>query len=244
LWSVEQTAKAFNEILWAYGFSPVRNATNAAIAAKFWHEPAMHDMPYQRGFLFAARADHKLRQATKGARDLDDVMLAMKRVVDAVPHGAPPPPVRALFIKTMKEAGLDIEQDIARLIERGETIALPADIWAPCGTLSAGEIAEFDRGFDGERTIAAENVVTGVNADGPAFAAGLRDGMRLQKLDLSVGGDARARLSYQVLADGGTREISYLPAGKRKQAVQELVLRPMTDEAARKACAARLGGTE
>jgi predicted metalloprotease with PDZ domain len=244
LWSVEQIAKAFNEIMWAYGFSPARNASNATVAAKFWQERAMNDLPYQRGFLFAARADHLLRQATKGARDLDDVMAAMKRVVDAVPHGAPPPPVRALFIRTMKEAGLDIEDDIARFIERGETLILPADVWAACGIVATGEIAEFDRGFDGERTIAAENVVTGVNADGPAFAAGLREGMRLKKLDLSESGDARARLSYQVLADGGTQEISYLPAGKRKQPVQELALRPMTDAAARKACAARLGGTD
>jgi predicted metalloprotease with PDZ domain len=241
LWSVEEGAKALNEVMWNYAFSPARNATNADLAAGFWSDRAKGDMPYQRGLLFAALADDKVRRASKGKRDLDDVVLAMKRVAMAKPDGMPPP-IRELFVTSMDEAGVDVTKDIRRFIERGETISLPGDAWAPCGAIETSEVAVFERGFDGPRTIANGNVVAGVDPNGPAHAAGLRDGMRLRKLDLSERRDSRVRVTYTVYVDGGTREISYLPAGKRKVTLQELKMKPMTDDAARKACAARLGG--
>jgi predicted metalloprotease with PDZ domain len=162
-------------------------------------------------------------------------------VAMAKPDGMPPP-IRELFVTSMDEAGVDVTKDIRRFIERGETISLPGDAWAPCGAIETSEVAVFERGFDGPRTIANGNVVAGVDPNGPAHAAGLRDGMRLRKLDLSERRDSRVRVTYTVYVDGGTREISYLPAGKRKVTLQELKMKPMTDDAARKACAARLGG--
>ncbi len=241
-WSLEEVAHAYNEVFWNYAFSPVRNASNAQLADGFWGNRAMNDLPYQRGLVFAALADDRVRRASNGKFDLDDVMLEMKRVADAAGEG-PRAPVRALFVATMRSFGVDISGDIARFIERGETIALPADTWAPCGKIVTSEVAEFARGFDGYRTIANGNKLVGVDPDGPAHAAGLRDGMQLLRLDLSEGGDARVALAYRVFADGQTREISYLPAGKKRVIVQELKLRTLADDASRKACAARLGGT-
>lgn len=243
LWSVEEVVQGLNDVLWAYAFSPVRNASNAKVAAEFWSNQAMNELPYQRGLLIAALADDKVRRASKGARDLDDVMLAMKRVVDGVGDAALPPAIRGLFTAKMKEQGVDVSSDIARFVERGETVLLPADIWAPCGTLWTGDVAEFDRGFDGMKTIANKNVVVGVDPQGPAYAAGLRDGMRIRSLDLSQGRDSRVPLTYQVLLEGGgVRDITYLPAGKRKVTLQELKLNAFVDASARRACAARLGG--
>lgn len=243
LWSVEQTAQTLNRVMWNYAFSAARNAPNAKVAAEFWRDRAMNDLPYQRGMLFATLIDDKVRRASNGARDLDDVMHGMKRAAAAVGPGALPPPVRENLIVSAKAQSVDIAGDIARNIEKGETVALPADVWSPCGKLETSAVAEFDRGFDGMKTIANGNVVTGVDPKGPAYAAGLRDGMRIRRLDLSEGGDSRKPLTYKILGDGGTLEITYLPAGKRKVTLQELKLKPLTDEAARKACAARLSGT-
>jgi predicted metalloprotease with PDZ domain len=244
LWSVEETAKAYNDVMWDYAFSPVRNAPNAKVAAEFWGDRAMNDLPYLRGLLFATLIDDRVRRLSSGSRDLDDVMLAMKRVVDAMGKGAIPPPIRGNFIALAKTAGgVDVQDDIARIIEKGETVVLPGDALAPCGLVETSMVAAFDRGFDGRKTIANNNIVTGVDPEGPAFAAGLRDGMRLLRLDLSEGRDSRVPLTYKVHADGKTREISYLPAGKRKVTLQELKLKPMSDEAVRKACAARFAGS-
>jgi predicted metalloprotease with PDZ domain len=243
MWSVEEAARAFNDKLWAYAFSPARNASNAEVAAKFWSERAMNEMPYQRGFLFAALADARLRAT--GGRDLDDAVLAMKRTVDAIGEGTLPPPVREAFLSTMASFGADMRSDLSRMIDKGEDIALPGDVWAPCGPVETSTVAEFDRGFDGPATIANGNTVVGVDPKGPAYAAGLRNGMRIQSLDLSVGGDSRVALTYRIFVEGGrTREITYFPAGKRKVTLQELKLRPMTDPAQRTACVARLGGSD
>jgi predicted metalloprotease with PDZ domain len=243
LWNVEETARAYNDVMWDYAFSPVRNAPNTKVAAEFWSDRAMNDLPYQRGLLFAALMDDRVRRAANGSRDLDDVVLSMKRAVDGQGKGAIPPAIRSHFVARAKSLGVDVEGDVARHIEKGETIVLPADALAACGTIETGVVAEFDRGFDGRKTIMNNNVVTGVDPDGPAFAAGLRDGMRILKLDLSEGRDSRIPLTYKVHAGGVTREISYLPAGKRKVTLQELKLKPMTDDAVRKACTARFAGT-
>lgn len=243
MWSLEEAAKELNGKLWAYAFSPVRNAPNAEVAAKFWSEQAMNELPYQRGFLFAALADARLRSA--GERDLDDVVLAMKQVVDAVGEGQLPPPARDAFLSTMASFGVDMRSDLSRMIDRGEDVVLPGDAWAPCGALETSTVAEFDRGFDGRATIANGNTVVGVDPKGPAYAAGLRNGMRIQSLDLGEGGDSRVPLTYRIFVEGGrTREITYFPAGKRKVTLQELKLKPMTDPAQRTACMARLSGSD
>ncbi len=242
LWSAEEAARAYNDVMWAYAFSPVRDAPNAKVAAEFWQERAMNDLPYQRGLLFATLADDRARRASKGSRDLDDIVLAMKRTVDGLGEGAIPPAIRGNFVTQAKAVGVDVQDDLARYVEKGETIALPADALAPCGVIETSAVAEFDRGFDGRKTILNNNIVAGVDPNGPAFAAGLRDGMQILSLDLSVGRDSRVPLTYKVRANGVTREISYLPAGKRKVTLQELKLKPMSDEAVRKACTARFAG--
>jgi predicted metalloprotease with PDZ domain len=239
--SVEETTQELNDVLWAYAFSPMRNAPNAKIGAEFWRDRTVQELPYQRGLLFAALADANVRRESGGVRDLDDVMLAMKATADAAGKGALPP-VPDVFVTSMKVAGIDVADDIKRFIEDGETILLPEDVWAPCGPLATSEVAEFDRGFDGARTIANNNVATGVDPNGPAYAAGLRNGMRIRRVDLSEGGDSRVPMTLRVYVNGETREITYLPAGKRRVTVQELNLGSL-DEAGRKACAARLGGT-
>jgi predicted metalloprotease with PDZ domain len=152
LWSVEETAKAYNDVMWDYAFSPVRNAPNAKVAAEFWGDRAMNDLPYLRGLLFATLIDDRVRRLSSGSRDLDDVMLAMKRAVDAMGKGAIPRPIRGNFIALAKSWGVDVQDDIARHIEKGDTVVLPGDALAPCGAVVTSMVAEFDRGFDGRRS--------------------------------------------------------------------------------------------
>ncbi len=242
MWTTGDAAAAFNKVLWTYAFSRVRTASNARVVRDFWSDAEVNQLPYQRGFLLAALWDYRVRQATTGAKDLDDVMLGMKQDASAVSDQLPPP-ARQLFIANMQKFGVDVSDDVARFVEKGEAIVLPADVWAPCGPVSTGEIAEFDRGFDGRRTIANANFVRGVDPAGPAFAAGLRDDMRIMMLDLGQGGDARVELVYRTMADGKERTIHYLPEGKRHFTVQEFKITPAADEAGQKACAARLAGT-
>jgi predicted metalloprotease with PDZ domain len=132
---------------------------------------------------------------------------------------------------------------VARCVEKGELILLPADTFGPCGTVATLDLAEFTRGFDSEKTAASGNVITGIDPDGPAYAAGMRDGMKIIKREAGKPGDSRVELVYRVNDNGTERTIRYKPEGKKRVTLQELQLTANLDAAARAACVARIGGT-
>ena len=72
--------------------------------------------------------------------------------------------------------------------------ALPlvgATIAAQCMTVSEAEIASFDLGVDWPKTKAAK-VITDVEAGGPAYVAGLRDGQKLVSWSVTTPSDGQA----------------------------------------------------
>jgi predicted metalloprotease with PDZ domain len=239
IWSLDQFASELNEMLWAYANSPVRTAPNADIVSGFWKDPATGKLPYQRGQLLATKWDFDLKKATNGARDLDDVVLAMK--ARAAGPGKPPL-ASTMFVEEMKRVGVDVATDMGRFVDKGEAVLLPADVFAPCGTVATLDLAEFDRGFDPQKTADNGDKIAGLRKDSPAYRAGLRDGMQLLKREAGKTGDSRVDLSYRVLDNGVERVITYRPEGTKRFTVQEFTLKAGMTEAERKACAARLGG--
>jgi predicted metalloprotease with PDZ domain len=196
-------------------------------------------LPYQRGQLLATVWDTKVRAATKGARDLDDIVLAMKA---RAAGPAKPPLASQLFAEEMKRAGVDVSADMARYVEQGEAVLLPGDAFGACGTVATLDLPTFDRGFDPEKTAANDNKITGLRDDSPGYRAGLRNGMKLLKREAGKTGDSRVPLSYRVLDNGVARVITYQPEGERRVTLQEFTLKPGMTDAERKACAALLGG--
>jgi len=239
IWSVDDFLGEMNSLLFAYANSPVRMAPNSRIVADFWNDPNVGKLPYQRGQLLATVWDYKVRVATKGVRDLDDVLLAMKA---RAAGPAEPPLASQLFVEEMKRAGVDVGDDTARYVVKGEALLLPADAFAPCGAVATLDLPAFDRGFDPEQTAANGDKITGLSEDSPAYRAGLRDGMQLLKREKGKTGDSRVDLSYRVLDNGVERVITYKPEGTKRITLQEFTLKAGITQTERKACAARLGG--
>lgn len=243
VWSLEDYARNLNEVLGAYDRSPVRAEPNSRILADFWEDPAVKKLPYQRGMLLAFLWDARVRQATGGVRDLDDVMrLMQQRRREAEVAGKPVDFVRAGFVGAMKDvAGLNVGPDIARYIEIGEPVVLPPDSFA-CLTLTVEPRPVFDRGWDPEATTAAGNVVTGLRPDSSAYAAGLRDGMKIVRREAGQPGDSRVEYALRVADAGTERVIRFMPKGKGVYIAREVAVPIGLTEPARAACAARLGG--
>jgi predicted metalloprotease with PDZ domain len=248
LWRAEDFARAFNESLKAYESSPARTAANRAILEGFWRDANLKSLPYQRGMLIATYWDAVVRRRTQGARGFDDVLREMKRLADrdgalrvdrdlALTGGA----LDNLRTAMHAIAKHDIRDDLARFIDAGEPVPLAETVFAPCGTLATITRKTFHRGFDVEATLRANNVIQGVHVDGPAFAAGMRDGMKLIGRSAGVVGDSREQIAYDVMDGESKRTLRYLPEGVGEESVREFVLRKRFSDAERAACDVRLG---
>ncbi|HXL99257.1 MAG TPA: hypothetical protein VN932_04950 [Rhizomicrobium sp.] len=231
IWRLDGYVSRFNALLHDYDVSPVRTAPNARIAREFFSNPDIQQLPYQRGSLMAAYWDWRLRKAAI-AGGMNAIIHDMRTRGRARPGKT----ADENFVAAMAAHGVDVRGDITRFIEHGEQIWLPRDTFAPCGTVATARIPVFTYGFDAAATATNGQIVKGADPNGPAYAAGLRDGMkivaRLSPPDL----DSRIRRVYRVLDRGRTRDIGYLPAAKTSIAVQSFIAN------SRQACSSVLGG--
>lgn len=244
LWNPEQFATSYNELLTRYAASPARALPNKEVAERYWSDPAVKQTGgYDRGMLLAALLDHELRRRSGGRLDLDDVMLAQKRRASTDPRAGRTVFAVDLFPLVWREvAGYPADDLLARYIERGEPILLPADLFGDCARVETVVRPDFHRGFDIEATQKNEGVVTGVRADGPAHAAGMRDGMKLVRRELSTVSDPAVEIGYRVTDNGTERLIRYLPAGRERLEVQQVVLTRDMSAERRAACARSMSG--
>lgn len=242
VWSLEDYAGRYNEVLTRYDGSPARNFTADQVMAAFWTNQDAQQSPYDRGRLLAATWDRALRTASGGRLSLDDVM---RRQLAAVRSGKAKGTAANLFpaMMTAMEPELAVQDDLARYVTRGETVRLPSDVFGACLVVSGATIPVFDLGFDGG-TSAKTGVISGVDPAGPAYAAGLRDGMKRLARVGGKPGDSRVPIAYRVAgADGGEQVIQYLPAGRATFQLQTVSVPPGLTATQRAACVRELGGT-
>jgi predicted metalloprotease with PDZ domain len=131
------------------------------------------------------------------------------------------------FFEIGTEHGLDIEGDFQRYVLNGEPILPPVD-YAEGYELATVRAPRFDLGFDIAES-RREGVVTGVREDGPAYRAGLRDGMSLVRTRNTSrdtnSWDAEAPVVIVVRDGAEERAIAYMPAGELHEVVQYVRVR-------------------
>jgi predicted metalloprotease with PDZ domain len=234
LWTPQDFANDFNEMLSAYAQSPVRTAPNTRIQADFWSDRDVQQLPYQRGRMLATIWDRRL---SANGRNLDWVVREMReRAIAGDPARAP-----EMFPIVMASAGVDISADIETYVDRGEAVLLPEDLLAPCGRIVTAEAAVFDRGFDPATVQAQGGVIGGVDPTLPAYAAGMRDGMVFVRRNGGVIGDPDTQITYVVRDNGVERSISYYPRGHRTFQRQRLELNALEGESLTQ-CISVIGG--
>ena len=242
VYSLDDFVEDYNRILRAYAASPARDDPDQVIAAKFWDDRAVADLPYQRGLLLAALWDDRMRRISHGTRDLDDVILKMKDDADArrpwTRHGAPAN-LQAVYAQL---GGGDLSSDVARFVDKGAPVVLPADMFGDCATVETIDAPVFERGFDTAATGARDGFVAGVDPKGPAYAAGLRNGMRIIKREGGRLGDPTAPVTYRVDDHGVVKAITWLPAGRTHVSEQRIVLARDMSPAKRAACTRIMAG--
>jgi predicted metalloprotease with PDZ domain len=240
IWQPEYFVKVFNEALHKYDSSPVKGLRNSEVLQRFWQDSLVQKLPYQRGMLLATRWDVQIYRSTQGQRSFHDVL---RRMRDLAKQKAERGIAVALLIKAMRDvANLDIASDIEKYVDAGEMLPLDADAFGMCAVLRTRERASFDRGFDAEATIAAGSVIQGVNPDGNAHRAGLRNGMKLIAREAGEIGNSEIEIRYSVMDGEVARSLAWLPAGTGFVAVREMAPIIAATKEGRAACVKRLGG--
>lgn len=237
LWTLPEFVADKNQTLLRYGTSPAKTVTADEVAARFWTDQNVQQVSYDRGHLLAARLDSAIQAKTDGAKSLDDVLRAQRQAAKGSGEMA-----TTLFSRALRdETGILIEPDLDRHARRGEAILLPADLYADCARIVTERRRDFTRGYDSQATRLAGGIIAGVAPDGPAYAAGMRDGMKLVRLESGKIGDSSVELVYRVSDESGEKLIRYLPEGKKEFEVQRVELTADGPEQQAK-CRAKLGG--
>lgn len=237
LWSLRDYIDDKNETLLRYGTSPAKTIAAADVAERFWTDQAVQQVSYDRGHLLAAMFDARIREATGGRKSLDQVLRRQRRAAKGSSVLA-----STLFQTALRdETGIDAAADIETYARAGTPILLPEDMIAPCALIITERRKTFHRGYDSAATRRAGGIITGVVPDGPAYAAGMRDGMKLVRFESGKIGDSTVEVTFRVADSNGERVIRYLPEGKEEYDVQRIV--PSVDgKEAGAACVKMLAG--
>ncbi|MEO7825692.1 MAG: hypothetical protein ABIR60_00995, partial [Allosphingosinicella sp.] len=86
IWTLAEWAADKNETLLRYGQSPAKTADGAEIAKRFWTDPAVQQVSYDRGHLLAARLDSEIAERSAGKQSLESVLRTQRRAADGSPE--------------------------------------------------------------------------------------------------------------------------------------------------------------
>jgi predicted metalloprotease with PDZ domain len=97
-------------------------------------------------------------------------------------------------------------------------------MFGDCATVETIDAPVFERGFDTAATGSRDGFVAGVDPRGAAYAAGLRNGMRILRREGGKLGDPATPVTYHVEDHGVQKAITWLPAGRAHVSEQRIVL--------------------
>ncbi len=164
--------------------------------------------PYVRGRIIGLWLDAAIRKESHDLHSLDDVMFEMVRTRDQ------PLTEERIVTTIVRYISPETRAALEAAVARHAALAAPDRVpsLTGCARPSLVSVPTFDLGFDLAASRTAGKVI-GVRPDGPAYAAGLRDGQLLRGRTSVSNNDAERAAVFGIRDDAGEREVQFLPKG-------------------------------
>jgi predicted metalloprotease with PDZ domain len=195
-----------NRRLQQYQTSPIRKVANAEWQKMSHSSGPGSQLPYTRGAAIALWVDNAIREHTSGKFSLDNVMF------DLVSEAQLPKPPELnsdrVFVAFSRYLGPEQASMLRSMAMDGAEVPLPQTLGA-CARLERVTRAVVDTGFD-ESSLNAHQIA-GVDPDGPAYRAGIRDGQEVFRVSI-YHDDQSKDVLLGIVIDGKRQMIQYSPA--------------------------------
>ncbi len=202
----------FNGDIVSIANNPSANESYSEIAKRSIFGAAQKKLSYYRGALIALKWDNQLKRRGSSLKKM--MLFLFKKASDS--NGTIS---ESDIYGYGKKYSLDFKKDIEHYIIQGRPIDILPDAFEGY-QLKKEIIRLFDPGFD-VRKSAREKIIQGVDTSGPAYKAGLRDGMKYVRRKnsnrWSNSWSETTPYSVTVLIEGKEKEISFFPSGKQKE---------------------------
>lgn len=215
--SPEDYLEDVNDTARRYYTNALNGTPDAEIAPRFWEDTRIRTLPYDRGAMYFAVLDGKIRRVSQGRRSVDDLVVEMARRQRSGEEASEQ--TWLSFLKQeLGEAGLRLHANMLA----GKVMTPDSGDFGPCFARTTGKFRRFELGFDPKSLVGSPKVIRGLQPDSEAARAGLRDGDVVSyavALD-GVQGDQGRKLTLQVTRGGRTFPLTYLPRGETVEAWQ------------------------
>lgn len=210
LFTTEQYLDDLNETAYRYFANALRSTPEAEVLPRFWEDTRIRVLPYDRGAMYFAVLNGKIKRASGGKRSIDDLILTMVKRDQKGENLT-----EAMWLELLQKELGDDGRATHRSMMAGGLMAPQSDDFGPCFRRVTKQMRQFDLGFDNGSITTNPKVIKGLKPDSEAEKAGLRNGDVVTyavALD-SVQGDINRKLELNVTRDGKTFPLSYLPRG-------------------------------
>jgi predicted metalloprotease with PDZ domain len=217
LMTADQYLADLNQTAGRYYTDAMRATPEDQVDAHFWEDTRIRVLPYDRGAMYFAVLNGKIRKKSAGRRSIDDLIQTMivrerkgEKLSDATWVG--------LLRQELGEDGLAVHNSMLA----GGLVLPESDDFGPCFHRTIKKIRQFDLGFDNASLLGAVKTIKGLKPGSEAAKAGVRDGDTVSygvALD-AVQAEVNRTLTLQVTRDGKTFPLIYLPRGEAVDAYQ------------------------
>jgi len=174
LMPLDRFALNMNTLVAEYYENPLSHLSNEEVTRQFFSSHDAEVVPYQRGPLYFAVVDARLREISGGRRRVDELVRPM---VDSSfnGQGITPDLWKGLLRKALGEAGVKEFEAMMR----GDSLDLTADLLGACFRREPKVYRQFRPGYRANTEELGVRKVSRLVADSPAAEAGVRNGDEL-----------------------------------------------------------------